>query len=775
MSDTPIILLEEGWRDHIKSKALEPLEAILEEGIKRKGRLFSNNDYINAYTICYNMCTQKQPHNWSEQLYDRSNEAMCQYLTNKVLTSLKIASGEELLRQFVRRGSNHNVMIKWYSNFFQYLNRYHVKYQQLPNMNESGLRNYKKIVFDNVKGGVTQALLTMIQEEREGQGVEEDLIKKCIQIYQQMGMGDLQVYEQEFEKMFLESSRVFYGQSADAWTSEESTPSFLKRVEKLLEDESSRVAKYLLPSTDAKLASTLEKELLEKRITMLLDREGSGCRVMLANDMLDDLARLFRLFNRVSNGLEPIAEIFKAHLLDVGKEKIEQRLARLESGNSAGTESAEAKSGGIETKEGNDDPQFVKDLIFIHEKYSKMVNEQFQSNALFQKALKDAFVELVNTDSGRYKTADLISTFCDRMLKSGSTERLSDAEIEDFLEKAVQLFAYLSDKDLFGEIYRNQLSRRLLNQRSASDDMERVMVGKLKLSCGAQFTAKMEGMLNDLTICAEMSAAFESFCRENPEKTGLGKTEFSVQVLTAGHWPQFKALNEITLPAMMHRCTQVFKEYYEAKTNQRRLQWTHSLGSAIVKGTFQQKRVFDMQVTTLQAVVMIAFNADSLGGAAGGPVSYSALQENLNISDDVLKKALHSLIAGKFKILKKVAGGDAAGSKDDKKILSSDSFQFNDAFTCPMRKFRIPMASLEDSHNMKRVEEDRSHAIEASAVRIMKARKTLSHQQLVSEVLQQLSFFRPDAKLVKKRIEALIEREFLERDPDNPNIYRYLA
>lgn len=255
-------------------------------------------------------------------------------------------------------------------------------------------------------------------------------------------------------------------------------------------------------------------------------------------------------------------------------------------------------------------------------------------------------------------------------------------------------------------------------------------------------------MLSDLTIGAEMSTAFESFCRENPEKTGLQKTEFSVQVLTAGHWPQFKTLNEITLPATMHRCTQVFKEYYEAKTSQRRLQWTFSLGSAIVKGNFQNyKRSFDMQVTTLQAVVMMAFNNDSLGGASEEVISFASLQQNLNMPEDILKKALHSLVAGKFKILKKANNGDSGGGKDDKKILSTDSFQFNDAFSCPMRKFRIPMASLEDSHNMKRVEEDRSHAIEAAAVRIMKARKTLSHQQLLSEVMQQLSFFRPDAKV----------------------------
>jgi len=60
------------------------------------------------------------------------------------------------------------------------------------------------------------------------------------------------------------------------------------------------------------------------------------------------------------------------------------------------------------------------------------------------------------------------------------------------------------------------------------------------------------------------------------------------------------------------------------------------------------------------------------------------------------------------------------------------------------------------------VDEDRKHAVEASIVRVMKARKTMPHQQLVMEVSGQLmKLFKPDPKVIKNRIESLISREVL--------------
>jgi cullin 1 len=73
------------------------------------------------------------------------------------------------------------------------------------------------------------------------------------------------------------------------------------------------------------------------------------------------------------------------------------------------------------------------------------------------------------------------------------------------------------------------------------------------------------------------------------------------------------------------------------------------------------------------------------------------------------------------------------------------------------------------------VNDDRAFAIDATIVRIMKSRKVLRNQELVTEVLTQLQFFRPEPRMIKKRIESLIEREYLERDMGDSAMYKYLA
>ena len=43
----------------------------------------------------------------------------------------------------------------------------------------------------------------------------------------------------------------------------------------------------------------------------------------------------------------------------------------------------------------------------------------------------------------------------------------------------------------------------------------------------------------------------------------------------------------------------------------------------------------------------------------------------------------------------------------------------------------------------------------------MKSRKTLKHNDLVSQIISQINIFSPDISMIKQRIESLIEREYI--------------
>jgi len=744
-----IIALEEGWNNEIKAKAIDVLEDMLNTGLdKNKPRLFDPKEYVQTYTTCYNMCTQRSPYNWSEQLYQRHGETICDYLSKTVLPALKQKSGNALLTELTVRWSNHKIMNKWMRLFFMYLDRYYVKHHSLPTLDVAGLKHFKTLVYNEVKKDVVNAMIALIDAERDQALIDRALVKNTVELLEAMGMGSLDAYVTDFEDQLLASTKEYYARKSQEWVESDDAPAYLAKAEVALEAEAARVAHYLNGASEPKLLRVCEHEILELRETVLLEKEGSGCRALLANDRKADLARMYRLFGRVPNtpthGLPPMAALVRAHIEQMGNDIIDRREARLSEG----------------AKDSNQDPAFVKELLALHDKYLAVVSEQFGGNALFQKALKEAFVEFANRDVGKHTNAELMSSFCDRILKSGG-EKLGDEDVEAFLEKTVQLFSYLTDKDLFAEIYRNQLAKRLLNQRSASDDAERLMIGKLKLRCGSQFTGKMEGMLNDLAIGHDHQADFESYVKADSSRS-TGKLDFSVQVLTTGYWPTFASI-DAHLPPEIVQCTKVFKDYYDEKNSKRRVTWMWSLGNASVKAFFG-KKAYDLQVATLQAIVLLTFNPVD---GASQTLTYAQVAERVNLPDEHLKRVLHSLACGKYKVLAKTPMSS--------RVALTDSFAVNTKFSCPMRKIRVPMASLDESHNPKRVEEDRTVAIEAAVVRIMKARKALSHQSLLAEVLSQLAFFRPNPKVIKRRIEALIDREYLERDPEVANAYRYLA
>lgn len=520
------------------------------------------------------------------------------------------------------------------------------------------------------------------------------------------------------------------------------------KAEKYIRDENDRIEGFLLSRSKKKLIEVIEQELLGCHEATLLEKEGCGIRSLFAQNAVDDLRRIYRLFQSLPENFKLISSIFRDYILGCAKSMIDAFVSR-----------CEAKTD--KKDDGATDPQLVRDLIDLYDVAHSISFDIFCGHIHMEKGLKDAMESILNKAFGpgeKYKMVNFLSNYCDRLLKSGG-DKLSEGEIEVQLAKVASIFEFIADKDVFAENYRDSLSKRLLNQRSLSDDLERAMIAKLKLQCGAQYTAKMEGMMADLSIGVEKAAEFKKHWDqlaqdlptnpsvdddERPFFASLYKVDFSVTLLTNGHWPSFVNI-PLALPPLTHRipqqCLLVFERYYLSHTEHRRLKWEHALGSASMKGTFSPsvgpKKSFDFQITSLQALVLLCFNRPDR-------LSFSTLLSILNVEEHFLKAVLHSLSCGKYVILNRFG---ANGQKSDK-LSSNDSFEVNENFSCPSRRIRIPMANLEDNiGNNKKIEEDRSHAIEAAIVRIMKARKTLDHQSLIGEVMAMLKTFRPEGSV----------------------------
>ena len=225
--------------------------------------------------------------------------------------------------------------------------------------------------------------------------------------------------------------------------------------------------------------------------------------------------------------------------------------------------------------------------------------------------------------------------------------------------------------------------------------------------------------------------------------------------------------------------------------------WMTSHGSAEIKGNYitsngsssssSNNKSYIFIVSTYQMCILMLFNNTSIT-----ELSLSHIMSHVNItngSDDEneFKRHLESLCTPKIRILIKKSKG--------KGISNNDIFTWNNEYTSKVKRVKVPLISIKYDDNNGNgigkdgsgssssgnsnvplaVEKDRIALIEASIVRVMKTRKTLSHNDLIIEVIRQLQDrFNPSPAFIKKRIEALIERDYLERDSDNRQVYIYI-
>lgn len=562
-------------------------------------------------------------------------------------------------------------------------------------------------------------------------------------------------------------------------------------MEQRINEEADRASHYLDASTEQRIVEVVEEELIRKHMKTIVEMENSGVVFMLRNQKTADLACMYKLLCRVEDGHRTMADCVSQHLRARGKSLVED-------------EQANAIT-------------FIQNLLDLKDDFDRFLKESFGNDRNFKQVISGDFEYFLNLNR---RSPEYLSLFIDDKLKKG-VKGLTDAEVEHVLDKAMILFRFLQEKDAFEEYYKRHLARRLLSQKSASDDTEKTMIGKLKSECGCQFTSRLECMFKDMALSATLNEEFREHINNNNAAANLGGIDMTVRVLTSVNWPGQSEVPNINLSRVPANAFDYFRSFYLRKHNGRKLSLQPSNGTADLNAYFYGStskqaaaaaaaaaaakeegeasssslvpagaaaaaaaaatgatpktgvtpRKHIIVVNTYQSCILLLFNRRDA-------YTYDEIKEETSIPDRELTRALQPLCIGKAsqRILVK--------SPRSKEICGNHSFSVNDSFTSQLVRIRVQQASSarsgesepERSETKRKVDEDRKHEIEACIVRIMKSRKTLNHNQLIAEVVDQLSKrFQPAPLVIKKRIEGLIDREYIKRSDSDRKTYVYLA
>uniref|UniRef100_A0A8D8NJT0 Cullin-4A n=1 Tax=Culex pipiens TaxID=7175 RepID=A0A8D8NJT0_CULPI len=675
------------------------------------------------YQAVENMCSHKM----DSQLYVNLT-ALAEQHVKANITPFMAESIDKLvyLKKMNDCWQSHCQQMIMIRSIFLYLDRTYVL--QNPTVHsiwDMGLELFRDHIAMNtlVQARTVEGILILIEKERNGDAVDRALLKSLLRM-----LSDLQIYKEAFEQKFLVATKHLYQSEGQAKMEVLEVPEYLLHVDKRLQEENERLLHYLDSCTKHQLIVTVERQLITEHITGILQK---GLDLLLEENRLTDLTLLYSLFSRVKNGTIELCASFNAYIKKKGRTIV------------------------IDPEK---DKSMVQDLLDFKDKLDNIVTKCFDKNEKFSNSLREAFEFFVNQRSN--KPAELIAKYVDMKLRAGNKEA-TEEELEQILDKIMVQFRFIHGKDVFEAFYKKDLAKRLLVGKSASVDAEKSMLSKLKQECGGGFTSKLEGMFKDMELSRDINIAFRQYMA-NSEGKELQNIDLTVNILTMGFWPTYPVM-EVTLPQELLQYQSIFNKFYLAKHSGRKLQWQPTLGHCVLKARFDAGPK-DLQVSLFQALVLLLFNYSPT-------ITFEEIKAAINIEDGELRRTLQSLACGKARVVSKIPKG--------REVEDNDKFQFNNEFTNKLFRIKINQIQMketteEQKATEERVYQDRQYQIDAAIVRIMKMRKTLSHNLLISELYKQLTFPVKPADL-KKRIESLIDRDYMERDKDNQNQYNYVA
>jgi len=259
----------------------------------------------------------------------------------------------------------------------------------------------------------------------------------------------------------LEESREYFKNESQVYFEKSTATDYLRRVITRLKSEKDRATRCLDVGTKQKIQDVIKNTMIEGYKTRIIDKEGSGVETMLRDWKVEDLRLVFDVLSLSAGALKPCIELVRTYATNQGLALVK------------------------DNKDLEEKPlDMVHETINLKEKYDDLLEKAFSENEKgiitkdkeFANAVKKAFDDVVNTNP---RFHEYLSLYVDSKLKTGKTQIL-ESEFDVLFDKVISLFRHMKDKDVFEKYYKTHLAKRLLGQRSQSDEAEKIIYFKVK-------------------------------------------------------------------------------------------------------------------------------------------------------------------------------------------------------------------------------------------------------------------------------------------------------
>ncbi|CAH1402829.1 unnamed protein product [Nezara viridula] len=637
------------------------------------------------------------------------------------------------------------------------------------------LDSWNQSIFNDIKQRLQDSAMKLVHAERNGEAFDSQLVIGVRESYVNLCSNPedkLQIYRENFEKAYIDATESFYKMKAPQYLQANGVQNYMKYADAKLREEELRAQKYLEPCSGSVQALTdccVNVLVSTFRNTILAE-----CAEMIKSNETEKLQLMFKLMDRVPDGIAPMLKDLEDHIINAG-------LADMVASADVITQDSE---------------KYVERLLKLFNQFSKLVKEAFNDDPRFLTARDKAYkqvvndttvfrLELPNKQCGGVKSQpeskcpELLANYCDMLLrKTPLSKRLTSDQIESKLKDVLLVLKYVQNKDVFMRFHKAHLTRRLILDTSADSEKEENMVEWLReVGMPADYVNKLARMFQDIKVSEDLNQQFKEEYRSTK---GSIAESINIKILNAGAWARGSERVTVSLPLELEDYIPEVEDFYKKKHSGRKLQWYHHMSNGTITFSNGIGR-FDVDVTTFQMAVLFAWNQRPFD-----KISYENLRLATELPDPELRRTLWSLVA--FPKLKRQVVIYTPEVQSPKDFDENTVFWINQEFGLVkngklQKRGKINLVGRLQLSTERSKEEDnesivqlRILRVQEAIIKILKMRKRISNAQLQTELIDILkNMFLPSKKMIKEQIEWLIEHKYMRRDEDDINTFIYMA